>query len=208
SRRVSTMSASQLDRKRANDREAQRAMKMRTKDHIQRLEKEIAERKAERETIEQLQRQNQALGDELSRLKLHKYLYLPPDTALSVPIIGSMAVLAAPTPHEGLQSYNHNFNYGAQYTPLSTNWEEGLMWTGQGTAVTYNLYTDGHNTCCTPTSIQNRPLSFNNTSSRSIGTAAHSHDGGKEMEFQVMDLETLNPSQVYDSGKDNDSFHH
>ena len=40
-RSVNTLSAAQLERKRANDREAQRAIRQRTKDHIDGLEREL-----------------------------------------------------------------------------------------------------------------------------------------------------------------------
>lgn len=42
-RSVSTLSAAQLERKRANDREAQRAIRQRTKEHIERLERKLQE---------------------------------------------------------------------------------------------------------------------------------------------------------------------
>lgn len=42
-RSVSTLSAAQLERKRANDREAQRAIRARTKEHIEKLERRITE---------------------------------------------------------------------------------------------------------------------------------------------------------------------
>ncbi|KAF2091220.1 hypothetical protein K490DRAFT_1798, partial [Saccharata proteae CBS 121410] len=42
-RSVTTLTAAQLERKRANDREAQRAIRQRTKDHIESLERRIAE---------------------------------------------------------------------------------------------------------------------------------------------------------------------
>jgi len=42
-RSVNTLSAVQLERKRANDREAQRAIRQRTKDHIESLERRINE---------------------------------------------------------------------------------------------------------------------------------------------------------------------
>ena len=42
-RSVTTLTAAQLERKRANDREAQRAIRQRTKDHIEQLERRIAE---------------------------------------------------------------------------------------------------------------------------------------------------------------------
>ncbi|KAH7169631.1 uncharacterized protein B0J16DRAFT_49229, partial [Fusarium flagelliforme] len=45
-RRVSTLTPEQLARKRANDREAQRTIRIRTKEHIERLERELAELKS------------------------------------------------------------------------------------------------------------------------------------------------------------------
>jgi hypothetical protein len=49
-RSVSTLTAAQLERKRANDREAQRAIRQRTKEHIENLERRIAELTATNET--------------------------------------------------------------------------------------------------------------------------------------------------------------
>lgn len=42
-RSVNTLSAAQLERKRANDREAQRIIRQRTKEHIENLERQVAE---------------------------------------------------------------------------------------------------------------------------------------------------------------------
>lgn len=42
-RSVNTLTAAQLERKRANDREAQRAIRQRTKDHIDSLERQVRE---------------------------------------------------------------------------------------------------------------------------------------------------------------------
>ena len=53
-RSVSTLSAAQLERKRANDREAQRAIRARTKEHIEKLEKRIHELTSSDERNEQL----------------------------------------------------------------------------------------------------------------------------------------------------------
>jgi hypothetical protein len=69
---VSTLTPSQLARKRANDREAQRAIRARTKEHIERLEREIEElrgRNSRDETIQGLLRRNKALEQELAALR-------------------------------------------------------------------------------------------------------------------------------------------
>ena len=71
-RSVSTLTAAQLERKRANDREAQRAIRQRTKDHIESLERRIAELTATNDTgaklVQALQR-NEELEQENSILR-------------------------------------------------------------------------------------------------------------------------------------------
>ncbi|OTA70682.1 hypothetical protein K449DRAFT_428232 [Hypoxylon sp. EC38] len=71
-RSVSTLTPSQLARKRANDREAQRAIRARTKEHIENLEREIEELRSQHhrdQTIQALLRRNKALEDELHQLR-------------------------------------------------------------------------------------------------------------------------------------------
>ncbi|KAI1639053.1 hypothetical protein F4809DRAFT_187175 [Biscogniauxia mediterranea] len=71
-RSVSTLSPSQLARKRANDREAQRAIRARTKEHIENLEREIDELRSRQnrdQTIQELLRRNKALEEEVHRLR-------------------------------------------------------------------------------------------------------------------------------------------
>ncbi|KAI2627360.1 hypothetical protein GGS26DRAFT_592388 [Hypomontagnella submonticulosa] len=71
-RSVSTLTPSQLARKRANDREAQRAIRARTKEHIENLEREIDELRNHQnrdQTIQTLLRRNKNLEDELRRLR-------------------------------------------------------------------------------------------------------------------------------------------
>lgn len=69
---MSTLTPSQLARKRANDREAQRAIRARTKEHIERLEREIEELKSRNtrdETVQELLRRNKALEQEVAALR-------------------------------------------------------------------------------------------------------------------------------------------
>ena len=69
---MSTLTPSQLARKRANDREAQRAIRARTKEHIERLEREIEELKSRNtrdETVQELLRRNKALEQEVTNLR-------------------------------------------------------------------------------------------------------------------------------------------
>ena len=53
-RSVTTLSAAQLERKRANDREAQRAIRQRTKDHIEALERNINDLRAANDASEKI----------------------------------------------------------------------------------------------------------------------------------------------------------
>ncbi|KAK5109948.1 hypothetical protein LTR62_006437 [Meristemomyces frigidus] len=53
-RSVTTLSTAQLERKRANDREAQRAIRQRTKDHIEILERTVSELRGSNESSEKI----------------------------------------------------------------------------------------------------------------------------------------------------------
>lgn len=72
---MSTLSTAQLSRKRANDREAQRAIRQRTKEHIESLEQRIAELSVKREDassrpgLEEALRRNADLERDLSLVK-------------------------------------------------------------------------------------------------------------------------------------------
>lgn len=73
-RSVTTLTAAQLERKRANDREAQRAIRQRTKDHIAELERQIHELTAQRnanspEKLMELMRRNEELEQENAVLR-------------------------------------------------------------------------------------------------------------------------------------------
>lgn len=72
-RSVSTLSAAQLERKRANDREAQRAIRQRTKDHIDHLERSINDLRGSHEANEKLvhvtQQRNRELEEEVACLR-------------------------------------------------------------------------------------------------------------------------------------------
>ena len=69
---MSTLTPSQLARKRANDREAQRAIRARTKEHIENLEREIDELKSQQsrdQAVQDLLGRNKALEEEVRRLR-------------------------------------------------------------------------------------------------------------------------------------------
>lgn len=75
-RKVSTLSTEQLERKRANDREAQRSIRQRTKEHIEQLEAQVAafqsqieEMRLRTEQFDEVMQRNTFLEEEMSRLK-------------------------------------------------------------------------------------------------------------------------------------------
>ncbi|KAK3616417.1 hypothetical protein LTR56_025962, partial [Elasticomyces elasticus] len=72
-RSVKTLSASQLERTRANDREAQRAIRQRMKKHIESLETTVGELRGSQESNEKIiaviQQRNRDLEDEIAYLR-------------------------------------------------------------------------------------------------------------------------------------------
>ncbi|GAB7366167.1 hypothetical protein MBLNU230_g7729t1 [Neophaeotheca triangularis] len=72
-RSVTSLSAAQLERKRANDREAQRAIRQRTKDHIDGLEKNINDLRlaqdADKRALAATQQRNRELEEEVTYLR-------------------------------------------------------------------------------------------------------------------------------------------
>lgn len=75
-RRVTALSAEQLERKRANDREAQRSIRQRTKEHIEQLEAQVSllqaritEMQSRSDQLQEILQRNAALEDEVDRLK-------------------------------------------------------------------------------------------------------------------------------------------
>ncbi|KAK0973626.1 hypothetical protein LTR91_012203 [Friedmanniomyces endolithicus] len=72
-RSVTSLSAAQLERKRANDREAQRAIRQRNKDHIDGLEKTINDLRGSQESSDKVvavtRQRNQELTDEIAYLR-------------------------------------------------------------------------------------------------------------------------------------------
>jgi TolA-binding protein len=75
-RKVSSLSAEQLERKRANDREAQRSIRQRTKNNIEQLEAQVSSLQSQIEEMrlrtdryDEVVQQNATLEDEVSRLK-------------------------------------------------------------------------------------------------------------------------------------------
>ncbi|RAL16685.1 uncharacterized protein BO97DRAFT_72891 [Aspergillus homomorphus CBS 101889] len=68
-RKVTSLSAEQLERKRANDREAQRTIRQRTREHIERLEHQVAELKVKGDRFDEIVRRNTAMEMEIRSLR-------------------------------------------------------------------------------------------------------------------------------------------
>lgn len=126
-RSVSTLTPSQLARKRANDREAQRAIRARTKEHIERLEREIDElkcRNSRDETIQELLRRNKALEQELAALRetvgLQAGRSYPP-TPYQETISAAGSGVSSRTSSFGQNSGDYNAvpGFGSPYIPTS-----------------------------------------------------------------------------------------
>lgn len=69
---MATLTEAQLARKRANDREAQRSIRQRTKDRIERLElriKELTDGQNDERSFEEVQRRNEELEEELRQMR-------------------------------------------------------------------------------------------------------------------------------------------
>ncbi|KAJ3453763.1 hypothetical protein MRS44_018395 [Fusarium solani] len=123
----------------ANDRKARRAIRARTKEHIERLEREL-ERELEElkskqsgdQTVQELLRLNKALEEELMRLKENMGLSLPDELLLTSIVYDdnlSTGSDAIPSPRGSPfpGDYNSFPGYSQQYVPLSNNCES---WAG------------------------------------------------------------------------------
>ncbi|CAO2657891.1 Nn.00g071510.m01.CDS01 [Neocucurbitaria sp. VM-36] len=100
-RSVTTLTAAQLERKRANDREAQRAIRQRTKDHIDTLERQVRDLTVQLESssstkMMELMRRNEELEQENAVLRAR----LSHAVSLGVPEQGAAG---APSPSDRVQ---------------------------------------------------------------------------------------------------------
>lgn len=68
-RKVTSLTAEQLERKRANDREAQRTIRARTKEHIENLEHQVAELSAKGQQVDRVLERNAMLESEIAHLR-------------------------------------------------------------------------------------------------------------------------------------------
>ena len=68
-RSVNTLSDAQLERKRANDREAQRIIRQRTREHIESLERQVAELSEQKEQLKKVLQHNSELEAQIAVLQ-------------------------------------------------------------------------------------------------------------------------------------------
>lgn len=68
-RSVNTLSEAQLERKRANDREAQRIIRKRTREHIENLERQVAELGDQKERLDKALEHNSQLEAQIAALQ-------------------------------------------------------------------------------------------------------------------------------------------
>ncbi|KAH7161931.1 hypothetical protein B0J13DRAFT_600706 [Dactylonectria estremocensis] len=175
-RSVSTLTPSQLARKRANDREAQRVTRARTKEHIERLERELEELKSKQsgdQTVQELFRRNKVLEDELNRLKENMSITMV-SSPYSTPVYdnnlstGSGAIPNPRTSPFPFGDYNTPLpNHSQQYVPLLNTCES---WANTiPCPVPSNISsppsagTDDYNAGYIPTSVPTSMLPFNNS---------------------------------------------
>ncbi|KAJ0130370.1 putative transporter MCH2 [Fusarium oxysporum f. sp. albedinis] len=143
---VTTLTPAQLARKRANDRDAQRAIRARTKEHIERLKRELAELKSEQrrdQVVQELLHRNKAIEKELIRLKevmrapmnsssysapglTPQPLSLPDEHLTSTVYGGDPKTNSDIIPSSPGSPFSSDYNflpiYSQQYIPLSKNY--------------------------------------------------------------------------------------
>ncbi|OBS28686.1 hypothetical protein FPOA_02624 [Fusarium poae] len=197
-RSVSTLTPSQLARKRANDREAQRAIRARTKEHIDRLERELEELKSKQsrdQTVQELLRRNQALEEELMRLKENMGVSMT-SSPYSAPVYDdnlSSGSGAVPSPRGSpfpSGDYSPIPDYGQQYVPLPTNcesWANTVSCPVPSNVSSPSSSADDYSAGYIPTSVPTSLLPSNNTSSSSIGAVGHGHKDVIKMEYEDVD---------------------
>ncbi|KAF7538118.1 hypothetical protein G7Z17_g12695 [Cylindrodendrum hubeiense] len=194
-RSVSTLTPSQLARKRANDREAQRAIRARTKEHIERLEQELEDLKSKQnrdQTVQELLRRNKALEDELSRLKENMGVSMT-SSPYSTPVYddslstGSGAIpspRASPFPSSDYASLP---DYGQQYVPLPNNcesWASTVPVPSNVSSPSSSANTDDYGAGYIPTSVPTSMLPSNNTSNSNISAGGH-----KDIKMEYEDVD-------------------
>ncbi|KAH7111625.1 hypothetical protein EDB81DRAFT_894332 [Dactylonectria macrodidyma] len=194
-RRTSNLTPSQLARKRANDREAQRALRARNRDYVKTLERELEGLKSRFRTLEELLRRKMALEDELLRLKEEIDLSvtsLTSSTREAVyddnPNTSTGAIRsprASPSPPE---DYGSLPDCSQQYVPLPNNcesWANTVPVPSNVSSPSSSANTDDYGAGYIPTSVPASMLPSNNTSTSSI-SAVGTH---KDIKMQYKDVD-------------------
>ncbi|KAF4334763.1 hypothetical protein FBEOM_11403 [Fusarium beomiforme] len=117
-RRISTLTPSQLTRKRAKDREAKRAIRARTKEHIEQLDRELAALKLSQscdQTVQELLNRNRALEEELMRLKENMRVQIT-SSFYSAPGLNSPQ-LSLPESFSSTSTFNGNLGTSSDAIP-------------------------------------------------------------------------------------------
>lgn len=196
-RSVSTLTPSQLARKRANDREAQRAIRARTKEHIERLERELEDLKSKQsrdQTVQELLRRNKALEDELNRLKDNMGVSMT-SSPYSTPVYddnlstGSGAIPSPRTSPFPSGDYNSLPDYSQQYVPLPNNCESWANTVpcpvpSNVSSPSSSANTDDYSAGYIPTSVPASMLPSSNNSTTNVNAVAHKD---VKMEYEEVD---------------------
>ncbi|KAH6982509.1 hypothetical protein EDB80DRAFT_757242 [Ilyonectria destructans] len=193
-----TLTPQQLARKRANDREAQRMMRARTKEHIGWLEREVEELKnkqSQDQTVQGLLHRNKELQDELNRLKnnmgisMASYPYSTPvyDDSLSS---GSGATANPGTLSFPSGDYNSLPYYSQQYVSppnRGESWASTVPYRvpSNVSSPSFSANTDDYNAGYIPTSIPTSMLPSINNSGTNVDALFY---GGTKAEYE--DVET------------------
>ncbi|KAJ4229249.1 hypothetical protein NW757_014070 [Fusarium falciforme] len=194
-RSVSALSPSQLARKRANDREAQRAIRARTKEHIERLERELKELKSKQshdQTVQELLCRNKALEEELMQLKenIRVSMALSPQSILVYDNNLSAGSDAISSPRGSLfpSDYKSFPDYNQRYVPLPHNcesWASSVPYPVPSDFSSPASSADDYSARYPPTSEPISILLQNNTGSSSI--SAVGYKGVIKMGYNVAD---------------------
>ncbi|KAH7112002.1 hypothetical protein EDB81DRAFT_848930 [Dactylonectria macrodidyma] len=213
-RSVSNLTPSQLARKRANDRKAQRAIRARTKEYIERLERGLDELKSKQsrdQTVQELLRRNKAAEDELNRLKENMGISMA-SSPYSTPVdddnlsTGSGAIPNPRTPPFPSGDYNTPLaDYSQQHIPLPNNCESWANTVpcpipSNISSPSSSANTDDYNAGYIPTSV---PISMPPSNNSNTNVNALSHKDIK-LEYKEVESHGTGPHRL---GKPEDANH-
>ncbi|KZZ87675.1 bZIP transcription factor [Moelleriella libera RCEF 2490] len=196
-RSVSTLTPSQLARKRANDREAQRAIRARTKEHIERLERELDDLRSTQsrdKTLQDLIRRNKALEDELRQLKETMGVSIT-SSPYSAPTAYDDSCGSIPSPRmsplpSGGADYIPDYNPTSQpYVPMPNceAWASNLPSSVPSPSSSVNTDEYGPTSAYIPTSVP----------SNMMGAGGMNIHDGKDVKIEYDDVQSIISAQGY-----------